>query len=103
MIQPAAFTFANALEVLAPALRPGERLVNGRPYTFDLDAVNAYEADRAIAAAPADLASLSAAEVSTLWSAWLNADRRRRADVDAFGRRICAERAARIAQGQWAA
>lgn len=91
-----AFTLADALEIVGPALRPGERLVAGKPYTFDQDAVNAFEADLAIASAPADLAALSPAEISRLRCAWQNADRRRPREVEAFGRRICALHAALI-------
>ncbi len=43
----------------APALRPGERLVAGKPYVFDQNALNAFLAVEALRNAPADLTALS--------------------------------------------
>lgn len=78
----------------APTLRPGERLLAGRPYVFNFDLLNAYLADEAVAAAPADLSNLTDEEVSALWGAWMNAARRRLGDarVDEVGRLVCAEK-----------
>ena len=80
-----------------PGHRPGERIVAGRPYISDLNLLNAYEADRAIEAAPADLTALSWNELTELFYAWLNRSGRRRYDglTDEFGRKLGAERARR--------
>ncbi len=81
----------------APKLRPGERLVAGRPYVFDADLLRAYEADLQVESAPEDLSTFTDTEVSELWGAWLNRDRRKPFDAltKAVGERVCAERAAR--------
>jgi hypothetical protein len=89
---PTSFATEALLNDNRPTLRPGERLVAGKPYVYDADALGAHIADERIAAAPADLTTLTDSEVSTLWGAWLNADRRRRREVEDFGRRICTER-----------
>lgn len=49
-----------------PGQRPGERLINGRPYVFDLDALNGYLAQEAVDAAPQDLGALTGPELTSL-------------------------------------
>lgn len=80
-------------------LRPGERLVAGKPYIFDLNALNAYEADQALANMPADLSGLTDEAITGLYYAWLNVHGRtpRDAAVNAAGAAICAERETRPA------
>jgi hypothetical protein len=60
------FTFADAVEVAYPALRPGERLVAGKPYVFDQAALNDHLAREAVADAPADLTAMAAVELNSL-------------------------------------
>ena len=40
------------------AALPGQRMIDGKPYTFDLGLLNSHRADMLIAAAPADLSTL---------------------------------------------
>jgi len=78
-------------------LRPGERLVAGRVLVFNQDLLNAFIADEHIESAPSDLSGWTDEEVSELWGAWLNADRRRPFDprVQEVGEIVCAEKDAR--------
>lgn len=81
----------------ASICRPGERLIAGKVSVFNSDLLNAHLADLAVEAAPATLSDLSDAEVSKLWGAWMN--RQRRMPLDALtvtvGDLVCNERAAR--------
>ncbi|MES2724886.1 MAG: hypothetical protein V4656_17175 [Pseudomonadota bacterium] len=89
---------ANYVEVATtPVLRPGERLVAGKPYVFNEDLLNAHLADKALAAIPADLTTVTDDALTGLFYQWLNADARRRPEVEAVGRPICDERARRAA------
>lgn len=79
-----------------PTLRPGERMLHGAVVVFNADLLARYLADLAYEAAPADLTALSYAELCTLVAAYLN--RRYRVftpENEAFGSRVCAERASR--------
>lgn len=95
---PTSFSLEDAAEIaLAPGYRPGERMLHGAPYVYDMGLLNAHLADIRIAIAPADLSGLDWAELGDLHAAWLSADRRRPFDPDLreFGRRVCDERAGR--------
>lgn len=78
-------------------LRPGERLLAGKPYVFDQDALNAHLADLDVENAPADLSILADDEITGLFYSYLN--RRTRKPFDAvtidLGERVCRERHAR--------
>jgi hypothetical protein len=79
-----------------PTLRPGERLLHGAVEIYSLDLLNAHLADRAIEQAPADLTGLSYDDLNALCLAYLNRVRRvRDAETEAFGSRVCGERASR--------
>ena len=92
------FNLADAASIAVP-LRPGERLLNGRPYVYDQDALNRYEADLAFETAPADLTRLSDDELTERFYGWLNRHARFPHDPDtaAYGKRICDERTRREA------
>lgn len=79
-----------------PTLRPGERLSHGAVEVFNSGLLNAFLADRAIEQAPADLTGLSYDDLNALCLAYLNRVRRvRDAETEAFGSRVCGERASR--------
>jgi hypothetical protein len=79
-----------------PTLRPGERLLHGVVEIYSLDLLNTHLADRAIEQAPADLTGLSYDDLNGLCLAYLNRVRRvRDAETEAFGSRVCGERASR--------
>lgn len=72
-------------------------MVAGKPYIFDLTLVAAYEADLLVESAPSNLARFTDEEVSALWGAWMNRQRRLPFDplTDEVGKLVCAEREAR--------
>lgn len=78
-------------------LRPGERLIAGKVSVFNQDLLNAHIADQHVESAPADLSRWTDDEVSVLWGAWMNAERRRPFDprVSEVGEIVCAEKDAR--------
>lgn len=87
---------STAPATLAPGHRPGERLIGAEVYVFNADLLGRYLADLAYEAAPTDLTALTYAELCSLVSAYLN--RRYRVftpENEAFGARVCAERASR--------
>jgi len=51
---------------LDPGCRPGERIVAGSVYVYDLDALNSYLACEAVLNAPDDLSALTEDEVRSL-------------------------------------
>lgn len=55
------------MSILFPDPLPGTRIVNGRPYIFDLDALNAWNAVAAKMDAPDDLSGLSEDELDSLF------------------------------------
>ena len=79
----------------APSIRPGERLIAGKPYVFSQTLLNAHLADEALAAATDDLSGLSDDDLTGLFYQWLNADARRLGEPSEIGKRICNERARR--------
>jgi hypothetical protein len=88
---------------LLPALRPGERLVAGRPYVFNQDTLNDYEAALAVCNAPADLSALSASEFARLLYAAIRVAAFTCNQVVTALDRLEAERARRAAFAQAAA
>lgn len=50
----------------APGQRPGERMLNGKPYVFNADSLNRYLAEDAVATALADLTSMSVGELASM-------------------------------------
>ena len=98
------FSFADASEIIRnaaklPPCRPGERLLAGRPYVYNQDLLNAYEADLAIKNMGEDVGAMSDSELDGLFYQWLN--RYARLPLDRLtiraGTRICGERARRAA------
>jgi hypothetical protein len=59
-------SFAKPTMAAAYALRPGERLVAGRPSIFDLGMLNEHLAREAVANAPADVSVLTNDELDAL-------------------------------------
>jgi len=49
-----------------PGRRPGERMLDGKPYVFNADSLNRWLAEEAVATAPADLARLTGPELHAL-------------------------------------
>jgi hypothetical protein len=49
-----------------PGCRPGERLVDGRPYVFNADSLNRWLAEEAVATAPVDLSVLTGPQLASL-------------------------------------
>lgn len=89
-------TFQAPSAALQPGFRPGERMLHGQPYIFNADLLGSYLAEQAIAGAPEDLTGLSYEEINSLVTAYLRLARgQRRAELLAFGDRVCAERASR--------
>lgn len=71
------FDLSTAVEIAypaTPACRPGERVVAGRIYTFDQDALNLHLAREREAAAPEDLSELGDDELASLYFAALRID-----------------------------
>lgn len=72
----------------APALRPGERMLAGRPYIFDQNALNAFLAVEALRNAPADLTKLSDEDLQGLFYASVA---KVPVDLIATAKRVCDE------------
>lgn len=49
-----------------PGHRPGERMLDGRPYVFNADSLNSYLAEEAVMTAPTDLTGLCKGELAVL-------------------------------------
>lgn len=79
----------------AQTLRPGERLVAGKPYIFDHAALNLHLAREAIASAPANLSALGDDELRGLRSSAAKVDYADRLGFGPLQARIKAEYAAR--------
>lgn len=93
------FRLADADQIVGS--RPGERMLHGRPYVFDLDRLNAHIADEALQAfadAGEAAATLSDDDLTGLFYQWQN--RQARLPFDRLtirvGATICGERARRI-------
>jgi len=79
------------------AALPGQRMINGKPYTYDLGLLNSHRADMLIAAAPADLSTLSYDDLTGLKYALADRNERQAKvlggwpEPDAFAKRLWAE------------
>lgn len=84
-----------AASILHPDPLPGTRLVAGKPYIFDLDAMRDWNALAAKMDAPADLAALSDHELTSLFYRALRIDGLSSGLDPDLMRRVAAERCVR--------
>lgn len=77
--------------------KPGQRMLHGRPYTFNADLLKLHAAEIALRAIPADLSSQPDDEIQTLHGHWLTVHFEAPHDpaVRVIGERICRERSHR--------
>jgi hypothetical protein len=98
---PTSFSIEDAAAIcVTPYLRPGERMLHGRVYVYDQDALNAYRADEAVTEfmdTGGDAGRLSDDALTTLFYLCLN--RQARLPMDRMVRlamvRVCGERGRR--------